>query len=160
MEIKKGIQIETNGKIYILRKGLGSGGNCQVWLAKVSGESREYAIKILDKCDDSTKITRFAEEIQFCEATNNPHVIHIFEHGYVEGRPFYIMPVYKCTLSKIIKNESNYAILLSYISDLCDAIKYIHDNNVIHRDIKPENILIDKSGTLVLADFGIAHFTD
>lgn len=44
MEIKKGIQIETNGKIYILRKGLGSGGNGQVWLAKASDDSQEYAI--------------------------------------------------------------------------------------------------------------------
>lgn len=160
MEIKKGIQIETNGKIYILRKGLGSGGNGQVWLAKASDDSQEYAIKFLDKCDDPIKITRFVEEINFCEATNNPHIIHIFEHGNVDGQPFYIMPVYKLTLSDIIKKESNYAILLSYISDLCDAIKYIHDNNVIHRDIKPENILINKSGILVLADFGIAHFMD
>ena len=63
MEIKKGIQIETNGKIYILRKGLDSGGNGQVWLAKASGDSQEYAIKFLDKCDDPIKTTRFVEEI-------------------------------------------------------------------------------------------------
>lgn len=98
MKIKNGIQIETNGKIYILRKGLGSGGNGQVWLAKVPGDSQEYAIKFLNKCDDPIKTTRFAEEIKFCEDTNNPHVIHIFEHGNVEEQPFYIMPVYKLTL--------------------------------------------------------------
>jgi eukaryotic-like serine/threonine-protein kinase len=39
---------------------------------------------------------------------------------------------------------------------ICDALQYAHDQGVIHRDIKPENILIDKSGQVKIADFGIA----
>lgn len=160
MEIKKGLLIETATNSYVLRKQLGSGGNGQVWLGKSSDGEKECAIKFLNKCDDLQKTTRFMEEIKFCETTDNPHVIQILEHGNIDGQYFYVMPVYKKTLSDIIKKELNYAVLLSYISALCEAIKYIHSNNVIHRDIKPENILIDKTGTLVLADFGIAHFID
>ena len=52
--------------------------------------------------------------------------------------------------------------LLSYIIQLCEAIQFIHnrDDSVIHRDLKPENILVGEDNTLVLTDFGIAHFED
>lgn len=40
---------------------------------------------------------------------------------------------------------------------LIKAIDFCHAHNVIHRDIKPENLLISKSGTLKLCDFGFAR---
>ncbi|KAG8194269.1 hypothetical protein JTE90_024592 [Oedothorax gibbosus] len=43
------------------------------------------------------------------------------------------------------------------ISQLLSALAYIHSANVIHRDIKPSNILMNHSGELKLADFGLAR---
>ena len=40
---------------------------------------------------------------------------------------------------------------------LLSGLAYCHDHRVIHRDLKPQNLLIDKSGTLKLADFGLAR---
>ena len=37
------------------------------------------------------------------------------------------------------------------------ALQFAHDNGVIHRDIKPANLLLDKSGNLFVADFGLAR---
>jgi len=38
-----------------------------------------------------------------------------------------------------------------------DGIKHIHQYNILHRDIKLSNILITKSGTPILIDFGTAR---
>lgn len=43
------------------------------------------------------------------------------------------------------------------ISELCDALEYIHRKQVIHRDLKPENILVTHNGLNVkLIDFGLS----
>lgn len=46
--------------------------------------------------------------------------------------------------------------ILNYFTQLCLAVKYIHDRKIIHRDLKAQNIFLEKNGTLKLGDFGIA----
>jgi len=45
---------------------------------------------------------------------------------------------------------------LAIVPQICDALQYAHDQGVVHRDIKPENVLLDKEGTVKIADFGLA----
>lgn len=45
---------------------------------------------------------------------------------------------------------------LFYAELLClQALKHLHDHNLIHMDIKPENIFISKEGICKLGDFGL-----
>ena len=47
------------------------------------------------------------------------------------------------------------------VKDLCfqllKGVEHCHSMNILHRDIKPENVLINASGVLKLADFGLAR---
>jgi serine/threonine protein kinase len=45
----------------------------------------------------------------------------------------------------------------SYLYQLLKGIAFCHSHRVLHRDLKPQNLLIDRSGQLKLADFGLAR---
>jgi len=42
------------------------------------------------------------------------------------------------------------------ITQMAEALDFLHDNDVLHQDIKPDNILVDTRGNYLLTDFGIS----
>ena len=46
--------------------------------------------------------------------------------------------------------------ILDYFTQICLAIKHIHEKKIIHRDLKSGNIFLMKNGLVKLGDFGIA----
>lgn len=57
----------------------------------------------------------------------------------------------------IIASPVSPARVKDILVQLLDAIEKVHEVDLLHRDISPDNILIEKSGTPVLIDFGAAR---
>eukprot|EP00884_Botryococcus_braunii_P011946 jgi/Botrbrau1/20752/Bobra.0058s0080.1 len=55
-----------------------------------------------------------------------------------------------------IESDEWYKKVVGFTRDLVTGLKHLHDNNVLHRDIKPENLLITRSDTLKICDFGMS----
>lgn len=46
--------------------------------------------------------------------------------------------------------------IMDWFTQICLAIKHIHDKKILHRDLKSQNIFLTKNGLIKLGDFGIA----
>ncbi|GAB2296641.1 hypothetical protein Dimus_030751 [Dionaea muscipula] len=62
--------------------------------------------------------------------------------------------------SYLIKNRRKklpFKVVIQLALDLARGLSYLHSQKFVHRDVKTENILLDKSRTLKIADFGVAR---
>ena len=42
------------------------------------------------------------------------------------------------------------------IRQCTEAVKYIHDRQIMHRDIKSDNVMVGNDGAVKLIDFGVS----
>jgi NIMA (never in mitosis gene a)-related kinase len=47
--------------------------------------------------------------------------------------------------------------VLNWFTQICLAIKHVHDRKILHRDIKSQNVFVTKDGKMKMGDFGIAR---
>uniref|UniRef100_A0A7S3GCV5 Protein kinase domain-containing protein n=2 Tax=Palpitomonas bilix TaxID=652834 RepID=A0A7S3GCV5_9EUKA len=51
----------------------------------------------------------------------------------------------------------NENIVVKYLRDIVDGLRFLHSKRIVHRDIKGQNILLSAAGTVKLADFGLSR---
>ncbi|KAK1427625.1 hypothetical protein QVD17_16316 [Tagetes erecta] len=60
----------------------------------------------------------------------------------------------------LIKNRRKklaFKVVVQMALDLARGLSYLHSQKIVHRDVKTENMLLDKSRTVKIADFGVAR---
>ena len=139
---------------------LGRGGMGVVYKARQKSLNRLVALKLLapERADDPKFAGRFEKEAHALAALNHPNIIGVYDFGQAGGCYFLLMEfVDGMNLRQLLQSKRlTPKEALSIVPPVCDALQCAHDHGIVHRDIKPENLLIDKAGTVKIADFGIA----
>ncbi len=143
---------------------LGHGGMGVVYKARQPRLNRFVALKILspEKKNDPQFAERFEREARALASLTHPNIVTVYDFGEVQGNYYLLMEfVDGLTLRQFFQaRRLTPAEALAVVPKICDALQYAHEQGIVHRDIKPENILIDKSGRVKIADFGIAKILD
>ena len=90
-----------------------------------------------------------------CTLRHN-NIIKLYNYDYKNNKVFLILEyAEKGNLYKYLQGKKLSEINKKNIfKKTCEAVAFMHANNLIHRDIKPENILLDKNLDPKLCDFG------
>ena len=148
---------------------LGRGGMGVVWKAVDERLGREVAVKELRTYTDAAAPEladlglRMQREARAAARVRHPGVIAVHDVAEVDGRPLIVMELVDGpSLDDVLRERGTLDAreAASIGAKVMDALAAAHRAGVLHRDVKPGNILLDRSGRVVLTDFGIATMDD
>jgi len=149
---------------YQLQECLGRGGMGVVFLAHQSRLDRQVAIKVLlpppQPIDGWEE--RFMREAKALAKLTHPGIVAVHDFDQQEDLAWIVMEfVDGSNLRQLMEGgRLDPSEALAIVPQVCAALQYAHDQGIVHRDIKPENILMDETGAVKIADFGLAKLMD
>ncbi|WLW58727.1 protein kinase [Streptomyces sp. SX92] len=148
---------------------LGRGGMGVVWRAADEVLGREVAVKELRTYTDADGPElaglrlRMQREARAAARVRHPGVVAVHDVTEVDGRPLIVMELVDGpSLDDVLRERGTLdpREVAGIGAKVLDALAAAHSVGVLHRDVKPGNILLDRSGRVVLTDFGIATMED
>lgn len=117
-------------------------------------------LSVIDK-SSSERYVQFMQEIRLHEQLQHRFILPYIASGAEQGYPYFVTAYASAgtlrermtTLAPALLPLSEVRTLLTQVGE---AITYMHQQGVVHGDLKPANILFNAQGEALLADFGLA----
>jgi eukaryotic-like serine/threonine-protein kinase len=141
---------------------IGHGGMGEIFCAVDESLGRPVAIKVLSSrfAEDQAVRRRFTREaLAAARLSGEPNTVTIYDVGEWGERPFIVMEYLSGgTLDDRIAHDGPQPVdqALRWLGEAAEALDHAHKHGIVHRDVKPGNLLLDRDGTVHVADFGIA----
>jgi hypothetical protein len=146
---------------YVILSHLGSGGMGSVYAAWDPRLGRRVAIKLLHAGPWSTErhALRLEREARTLGRLNHENVVHVFDVGEWEGKPFLTMEFVdgKDLVAFITEERPSREAIVRLFMQAGRGLVAAHALGVVHRDVKGENIFVGADGRARIGDFGIAR---
>jgi serine/threonine-protein kinase len=151
---------------YYLESFIAQGGHGQIWKAYDPELNRHVAIKltrpermaVLKGHQRYVEQYRLIEEARKVASLKSSGIVTIFDVGLQDQLAFIVCELIEGEdLQQLLrKRKPTFAEAIRMCIEIAETLNFAHEHGFIHRDIKPANILIEKTGRLVISDFGIA----
>ena len=150
---------------YKVIKLLGEGSFGKAFLCKNESNNRICVIKqiVIEDMNQKEKDDAY-NEAQILGKLDHPNIIKLLE-VFDSKKPKHALNIVTeyadgGDLSEKIKSQNKKPFteleILNYFTQICLALKHIHEKKIIHRDLKSSNIFLMKNGLIKLGDFGIS----
>jgi uncharacterized RDD family membrane protein YckC len=145
---------------FTIEREIGRGGMGVVYVAHDRALDRRVALKVvLPRRDDNLALERFFREARAQAKLASPHVVPIHFIGRAGPAAYFAMELVQGEALEAIlergerlESERGRRLMIEVTRGLAAA----HAAGFIHRDIKPSNLLLDPTGHVKIADFGLA----
>ncbi|KAL4476057.1 hypothetical protein ABPG74_009790 [Tetrahymena malaccensis] len=144
---------------------VGNGSFSQVTLAKNKRDSKNYAVKSIQKTriamnEQSKK--ELMNEINLLRRVNHEKVVKSHEFFQTENQYKLVLQYYEGgSLEQKLEKSQGFTLfqICDMMRQILQGFSYLHSNNIMHRDLKPDNILFcDKeSFDVVISDMGLSQ---
>jgi len=153
------------GGDYEVEKIIGIGSYGSVCRALQKSTGKKVAIKRMQNIfEDEIDCKRILREITLLRKLDHPQLVKVLD--ILEPRDsntfhtiYVVMEYMESDLKKVIRSPIHLELIhiQAIMFRLINAVKYLHEANVIHRDLKPANVLIREDCSIKLCDFGLAR---
>ena len=143
-----------------------TGGFGSVEVCLDSRLQRRVAIKRIPLATECGRVSASATASALAEARTasmlqHPNIVQVIDFTYDDAYAYLVMEyVDGMSLEEFLRQVDGGSLTYDEAATIADALvqalSYAHENGVLHLDIKPANVLIDRSGHVKLADFGMA----
>lgn len=144
---------------------LGAGGMGIVYEAR-SPSGRRVALKTVRLTEETTwddgRLRRFQRECRILQTLDHPGCVRLLDSGEDDGEVYVVLSIVDgIPLSALLRERAlTLPETLGLGVELAVALQYLHDHGIVHRDLKPANVMIDRGGSVIITDFGIARAAD
>lgn len=156
---------------YELLSLLDEGGMGRIYEARDRELDRLVAIKLIKETAHIQRsfLTRFVAEARVTGRLQHPSIVPVHDFGVSRHGVLYLVmkKVQGSSLDKVIESlrlDLNPATatwtrhrLLTTFIQVCHAVSYAHEQEVLHRDLKPGNIMLGTFGEVFVMDWGAAR---
>jgi protein kinase D len=145
---------------------LGSGQFGIVYAAKHRRKPLNVAIKVVDKTRFPNKESnQLIHEVQILAGLHHPGIVKLFNMFENQQQIFVVMEKLQGDMLEMIlsseRGRLDERITKFLITQILDALRYLHLKNIVHCDLKPENVLTANTDfslpQVKLCDFGFAR---
>ena len=126
---------------------------------------RNVAVKTMHLSEAGTGMSReelvgrFQTEARAAGLLTHPNIVVIYDAGEEEGLFYITMELVEGrSLQSLLDARQLFPLprVMKLMEQVCGALDFAHQHNVVHRDIKPANLVLTADDTVKITDFGTA----
>ncbi|GAB2279683.1 hypothetical protein Dimus_014325 [Dionaea muscipula] len=149
---------------WVKGKLIGRGTFGSVYIATNRETGATCAMKEVELFSDDPNslecMKQLEQEIKFLSQLKHPNIVQYYGSEIVDDRfHIYLEYVYPGSVNRYIREHGGAiteSVVRNFTRHILSGLAYLHSTKTIHRDIKGANLLVDLSGIVKLADFGMA----
>jgi serine/threonine protein kinase len=154
---------------YQIGKYLGHTGIAHVYQATRPGLNQLYSLNILPSHfgEDQGFIDHFIAEAIKLSALKHNAIVAVQDFGAERGFPYLVMDYVEGPTLKDLLNSANrrmvrvpVGVTVFVINRVGEALAYAHEQGIAHCDVRMNNVILQRSGEIMLTDFGLARLME